>query len=150
MHRHLVIAASAFAATVGCNSSSGSGVKPLAPIEPQSGQMINVSSVTATVLGVRGLQPACPLRPHAEGALAVRGVSGVIQYRWERGDSTYGPLQELTVPPPGPDSIARARLAPDEWADTVRGVQREVTEQVHVSYPFTSRSAPVMIEVKCY
>src|SRR5690242_16845172 len=112
--------------------------------------MIDVSSLSGAVLGADDPHPKCPVHPHAEGSVAARGVTGVIQYRWERGDSTQGALRELTLPPAGADGIARAKLAPDDWDDTVRGVQRDVNEQVHITYPFEAHSAPITISVKCY
>lgn len=145
-----VVGTAVVALLAGCSRRSEQDVKPLAPRAQQADEMIDVSSMSASVLGVKDPQPACPVYPHAEGSLAARGVAGVIQYRWERGDSTQGPLRALTLPPAGADGIARAKLAPDDWADTLRGVQREVSEQVHITYPFAVHSAPITIQAKCY
>ncbi len=149
MRPALLIESSAVLLALACHGRAGTpgGVKPLAPRERQPGQTIDVSSLSATVRNADSLYPKCPVRPHAEANLVARGVTGVVQYRWERSDSSHSPLRQIELPA---DSVARVALEPDDWADTLRGVQLSLSEQVHITYPFNVRSAPVDIKAKCY
>ena len=144
-----LIATSALAGVACRSQPATSKVTPLPPAGQKPGQMITVSGISATVLGVNDAHPKCPVRPHVEANLAIRGVSGVIQYQWVRSDSTRGPLRQVIVSPRG-DSLAHVTLVADEWADTARGTQLSITESVRISYPFPIVSPAAHILAKCY
>lgn len=148
--RTVILTLSAVAAALGCQRPAESDVKPLAPVAPGDGQMIDVSEISGSVLGVNDAHTKCPVRPHVEAAIVARGVTGVIQYRWERSGSTPGPLLQLTLPPAGADGLARAKLVPDEWRDTTRGTPVSVTDQVNISYPFAVSSPPATVTATCF
>lgn len=147
----ILLESSAVLLMLGCHGQqvNPGGVKPLAAIPSQPGQTIAISSISATVRHADSTYPKCPVRPHAEASIAARGVTGAVQYRWERSDSTRGPLRQLRLSMTT-DSVARATLQPDDWSDTTRGIQLTVSEQVHITYPFDLRSAPIEIKAKCF
>lgn len=133
-----------------CGIRSGHDVKPLIPRARQADEMIDVSSITATVRRSNGLRPPCPVYPHAEARMVVRGVAGTVQYRWERSDGTAGPLAQFTIKPSGTGGTSVETLRPDDWKDDQRAIQLTIDIHVHVTYPFDFHSAPVTLNVKCY
>ena len=145
-----VVGTAAVALLAGCSRRSGDDVKPLAPRARQADEMIDISSTTATVHGVQGLRPRCPVNPHAEARMVVRAVTGIVQYRWERSDGTAGPLTQFIVKPSTANGISVVALRPDDWTDNQRGIQLTIDEHVHVTYPFDFHSAPVTLNVMCY
>ena len=145
-----VVGTAVVAFLAACGRGSGNDVKPLAPRAKQADEMIDIFSTTATVRGVQGLRPRCPVNPHAEARMVVRGVAGVVQYRWERSDGTAGPLTQFIVKPSTANGISVEALRPDDWTDNQRGRQLTIAEHVHVTFPFDFHSAPVTLNVMCY
>ncbi|HEY3933728.1 MAG TPA: hypothetical protein VGL65_03850 [Gemmatimonadales bacterium] len=135
----------------GCGHGAGRDAKPLTPRARGDSEMIDVSSMMATVRGANSATPPCPVNAHAEASMVLQGVSGPVQYRWERSDGTNGPLAQLNAPPaPAAGKPALVNLQPDNWTDNQRGVQLTIDEIIHVTYPFDFRSAPVTLNIKCY
>jgi hypothetical protein len=132
-----------------CNQRAPRTAAPLAPRAQHPGESVDISAMSATVRNADSTRPHCPVYPHAEASLTVSGVNGLIQYRWERSDSTMGPLYQVTADSAKTKPGAMA-LQPDDWTDNRPGVQLTVEEYVHVLYPFDVRSAPVSINAKCY
>jgi hypothetical protein len=120
------------------------------PRARQADEIIDISSIAATVHGNHGLRPPCPVYPHAEGRMVVGKVAGSVQYRWERSDGTAGPLTEVSVKPSTAGGNSVVTLRPDDWKDDQRGIQLTIDEHVHVTYPFNFHSAPVTLYAKCY
>jgi len=145
-----VVGAAVVAVLGACGDRSGHDVKPLVPRARQDNEVIAISSINATVHGADSLRPPCPVYPHAEGRMVVRGVAGTIQYRWERSDGTAGPLTEIRVKASSSSGDTGVTLRPDDWKDDKRGVQLNIDERVHVTYPFDVHSAPVTLNVMCY
>ena len=145
-----VVGTAVVAFLAACSRRPGGDVKPLVPRAARADEMIDISSSSATVNGVDGLRPRCPVYPHAEARMVVRGVTGIVQYRWERSDGTAGPLSQFVITPPTANGNSVETLRPDDWKDEQRGVQLTIDEHVHVTYPFDFHSAPVTLSIKCY
>lgn len=145
-----VVGTAVVAVLTACGDRAGHGVKPLIPRARQADEVIDISSMTATVRGLTSLRPPCPVYPHAEARMVVRGVTGTVQYRWERSDGTAGPLAQFSVKPPISNGTSVETVRPDDWKDDKRRIQLTVDERVHVTYPFDFHSAPVTLNVICY
>ena len=134
----------------GCSDHRPGATTPLVPRARQDSEMIDISSTVATVRGADSARPTCPIYPHVEATMVFQGVTGTVQYRWERSDGTAGPLTQLVVGPAPAGRNGSAALSPDDWKDDQHGVQLTIDEYVHVTYPFEFRSAPVTLNAKCF
>ncbi|HEY4099799.1 MAG TPA: hypothetical protein VGM20_02860 [Gemmatimonadales bacterium] len=135
---------------LGCSNTPTRDAKPLTPRPRRDGEVLDVSNMMATVRNATSARPNCPVNPHVEASLVVQGISGTIQYHWERSDSTSGPLRQLVVDSAAAAKMQHLALTPDDWTDTKSGVQLRLQETVHVTYPFDFRSPSININATCY
>jgi hypothetical protein len=135
---------------LGCSNSSPRDAKPLTPRAQRDGEMIDVSGMMATVRGADAPRPQCPVHPHFEASFTVQGIRGPVEYRWERSDSTTGPLNRVVIDSASAGTQQHFPVKPDDWADTRSAIQLHVDETVHVTYPFEFRSAAISIDAMCF